>query len=65
MKITLDIEDGLAADVLLHGGKSIDLKDGYHLKVDTAGQVVINITAVDKPMHAGEKSGASGSLSFA
>ncbi len=65
MKITLDIDEGLAADVLLREGKPIDLKDGHHLKVDMAGQVVINITAVSKPMHAGGKSGASGSLSFA
>ncbi len=65
MKITLDIKDGLAADVKLRTDEQIDLKDGMQLRADSAGQVVINITAVDKPMQASSESGASGTLSFA
>ncbi len=77
MKIILDIDEGLAANIVARTGERLDLQDGYHLNVESTGQVIINITTVvkpadkpadkptDKPMHAGGKSGASGSLSFA
>ncbi len=65
MKITLDINEGLAADIVNRTGQRLDLQDGYHLSVESTGQVIVNIRAVDKPMQSSSESGASGSLSFA
>ena len=68
MKVILDIKEGFTAACLCMG-KRIDLQDGMCLKAESAGEVVISIAPdakpIDKPMHAGGKSGASGSLSFA
>ncbi|KKN75712.1 hypothetical protein LCGC14_0378150 [marine sediment metagenome] len=70
MKITLDIKDGLAATINVNPGtrveRRIDLQDGMLLKVESVGQVALNITAIEpKSMQASSESGASGSLSFA
>ena len=77
MKITLDIKDGLAANVQDLNQKKIPLQDGMLLKIESPGQVVFNIIEQEPPvqeqtetepriipMHAGGKSGASGSLSL-
>ncbi len=80
MKITLDIKDGLQVKVRLHtemdGNSLVQIGDGGSVSIRSAGDVQFVIEPepepeqaqdkpADKPMHAGGKSGVSGSLSFA